>query len=317
MYQPLYFKLANKIVKAFNLRLSDINGKKVGNQLQGNSIIRQLLRTNDPFLVSRYGTTEARFLLDVKRNGEQKEITNYIWNLWKLSGVYPPDWNTAIQFFNAYSSVIPKIDVLGVRSSPEEFISWRLEEELIHEFPGPQRFIDIEALSPFNLDNPWTHELEGKKVLIVHPFVKTMSKQYQRRKELFTHPDFLPEFNPIWLRAPQTLGKEQDLKHGNSWMDSFTSVASEIDTLDFDVALIGCGAYGLPLGGVIKDSGRQALHIGGVLQVFFGVKWNRWRIEAALKLSDSVYKNWVWPSKEETPENATEVENSVYWKPAD
>jgi threonine dehydrogenase-like Zn-dependent dehydrogenase len=36
----------------------------------------------------------------------------------------------------------------------------------------------------------------------------------------------------------------------------------EIGKIDFDVAILGCGAYGLPLAAAIKGMGKQAIHLG-------------------------------------------------------
>ena len=41
---------------------------------------------------------------------------------------------------------------------------------------------------------------------------------------------------------------------------------------NFDIALIGCGAYGFPLAAFVKGIGKKAVHIGGPLQLFFGIK---------------------------------------------
>lgn len=46
----------------------------------------------------------------------------------------------------------------------------------------------------------------------------------------------------------------------------------EIDKRDYDIALIGCGAYGFPLAAHIKRSGKKAVHLGGALQLLFGIK---------------------------------------------
>ena len=51
---------------------------------------------------------------------------------------------------------------------------------------------------------------------------------------------------------------------------------SEIDKCDYDVCLIGCGAYGFPLAAHVKHKGKQAIHLGGTLQLLFGIKGNRW-----------------------------------------
>jgi hypothetical protein len=40
--------------------------------------------------------------------------------------------------------------------------------------------------------------------------------------------------------------------------------AKDIDCLEFDVALIGAGAYGLPLAACVKRLGKKAIHMGGV-----------------------------------------------------
>lgn len=48
----------------------------------------------------------------------------------------------------------------------------------------------------------------------------------------------------------------------------------EIDKQDYDIALIGCGAYGFPLAAHIKRSGKKAIHLGGALQLLFGIKVN-------------------------------------------
>ena len=44
----------------------------------------------------------------------------------------------------------------------------------------------------------------------------------------------------------------------------------------FDIAIIGCGAYGLPLAAKLKKEGRQAIHLAGVTQLMFGIKGKRW-----------------------------------------
>jgi hypothetical protein len=54
-------------------------------------------------------------------------------------------------------------------------------------------------------------------------------------------------------------------------------MCSEISKLDFDIALIGCGGYGVPLAGFIYNKlKKQAIQIGGGLQLLFGVMGKRW-----------------------------------------
>lgn len=83
----------------------------------------------------------------------------------------------------------------------------------------------------------------------------------------------------------------------------------KIDSINYDICLIGCGAYGFPLAAYIKRQGKQAIHVGGALQLLFGIKGRRW---------DEMYQNvyneyWVRPSKNETPQTSGNVEGGCYW----
>ena len=81
----------------------------------------------------------------------------------------------------------------------------------------------------------------------------------------------------------------------------------EIDKADFDVALIGCGAYGFPLAAHCKRIGKQGIHIGGSLQLYFGIKGKRWD-------NHGLYNEfWVSPDESEQPKNLSRVEGGCYW----
>ncbi|WP_274095727.1 hypothetical protein [Riemerella anatipestifer] len=41
-----------------------------------------------------------------------------------------------------------------------------------------------------------------------------------------------------------------------TWFDALEDMKNKIDLVDFDVAIIGCGAYGLPLASYIKNKGK-------------------------------------------------------------
>lgn len=92
----------------------------------------------------------------------------------------------------------------------------------------------------------------------------------------------------------------------------------ETDRYDYDLALIGCGAYGFPLAAHCKRTGHQALHIGGVLQLLFGIKGRRWETEGIYQTDfpyAATYYNdyWVRPDESEKPAEARRVEDGCYW----
>ena len=59
-------------------------------------------------------------------------------------------------------------------------------------------------------------------------------------------------------------------------MRSLEEIEVRIKDVDFDIALIGAGAYGLPLTLYCKSLGKMALQTGGATQTLFGIMGKRW-----------------------------------------
>ena len=90
--------------------------------------------------------------------------------------------------------------------------------------------------------------------------------------------------------------------------------------IDFDIALLGCGAYGYPLAAEIKRGCRQAVHMGGAIQLMFGIMGKRWDgtrpgSDGKMRADVAKYYNddWIYPI-EEKPADADKVEYGPYWK---
>ena len=107
-----------------------------------------------------------------------------------------------------------------------------------------------------------------------------------------------------------------------TWFEALDYMYDEVMKKDFDVALIGCGAYGFPMAAHVKRSGKKAVHLGGATQLLFGIKGNRWE--------DPMYgvKEWGLPKgfytemfnpywakagKDRRPANADSIEGACYW----
>ena len=85
---------------------------------------------------------------------------------------------------------------------------------------------------------------------------------------------------------------------------------TDIQKLNFDIAIIGCGAYGFPLAAAVKRMGKQAIHLGGATQLLFGIRGNRWE-NSELRRFFNEY--WVKPGIDEIPSHAGKIENGCYW----
>lgn len=296
-----------------------------------NDRIYNLLATNKPCMIARFGTVEinciTNYLCVHSTDSYYRRIINFItdnthtpwwydkifYSLQNNAGVINADMEIAERFSERYLQDIPEIDLLACHQYYEKFMP--LREDI-------QR-VQLEMLYPFFVEKPWTRILKGKKVLVVHPFVDTIKAQYQRRELLFDNPDILPEFEIKTLKAVQTIaGTKSEF---DSWFDALKYMEDKIDKIDFDVAIIGCGAYGLPLAAHVKRIGKQAVHMAGGTQLLFGILGKRWteqyqgfwhyrpEVDISLDYCPLFNDNWVFPSVSEKPKNSERVENSCYW----
>ena len=229
------------------------------------------------------------------------------------AGVINANQEVAERFSERYLQDAPEIDLLVCHQYYEKFMPLRDDIQRVQ----------LEMLYPFFVERPWTRILKGKKVLVVHPFTDTIRSQYQKRELLFDNPDILPEFELKTLKAVQTIaGTKSEF---SSWFEALKYMENEIDKIDFDIAIIGCGAYGLPLAAHVKRIGKQAVHMAGGTQLLFGILGKRWTeqyqgywhyrpdIDISLDYHPLFNEYWVSPSQNEKPKGSEKVEDSCYW----
>ena len=63
---------------------------------------------------------------------------------------------------------------------------------------------------------------------------------------------------------------------------------------DADIVILGCGAYGFPLAAMLKNAGKQVIHLGRATQILFGIKGNRWNAHPVI--SKLFNEKWSTPS---------------------
>ena len=112
----------------------------------------------------------------------------------------------------------------------------------------------------------------------------------------------------VIVEAPSSLGRAAN----GTWSQALRETEAAIDgAFPFDAALLGCGAYGLPLAAHVVRSGASAVYVGGGLQLLFGIMGKRWADRA--EIAAVARESWVWPSPAETPPRAEIVEGGAYW----
>lgn len=290
-----------------NLGIKTYSGKHYFTATEGNDLINDLIHSDTPFFAGKFGETELRTLYTFQNEWfhlNKVRITSC--EICNNAGFFPRRIGMIKCFCKEYEEAIKQIDYLGMCLwECEEIYASLFGDSLLGAFSS-------RVLDPLLIDNPWTKALENKRVLIIHPFTESIARQYfENRKKIFKNSDlYLPEFSLLTIKAVQSIGGK-GANGFTTWFDALEYMEKEIDKMDFDIALLGCGAYGLPLGSYIKKKEKQAIYMGGCLQLLFGILGSRWENQEHVKRFINEY--WTRPTKEETPIAYSNVEGGCYW----
>lgn len=180
-----------------------------------------------------------------------------------------------------------------------------------------EQFINHFHINNFNLLNDTKFssrinrvydEMKGKKILVVSSFATLIEQQYNSGNVL-----------KLGLNFPDTLGIEgvtfpycfQNNGPDNNYFETLNKVFDMIKEKEFDIALLGCGAYGHMLTHKIhEDLDKEAIYIGGCITNLFGILSAREREHTDLVSNEF----WITHIPEEyRPDNYKTVENGCYW----
>jgi len=263
------------------------------------------ISSNVPTAVVRFGGTEMKSFRKYEYNTIHHKHLNFqseVDKLCALSGFFPNDVSLINRFCELNIELLDNTDAIG---------NWDLpyEHYFIKKYMKNPIQTELDWLEPYNVEHPWSSALEGKRVLVIHPFAESIKKQYENnRRKLFENQSILPDFELHCLKAVQSLGGVPDVPFEN-WFDALESMYAEAMKTDFDVSIIGAGAYGMPLALRIKKAGKIAIHLGGATQMLFGIYGKRW--EESRK--DLINENWIKPLETERSVNYGSVEGGCYW----
>lgn len=294
------------------------NWKMFSTKDYANKLIYEKLIAEEPCMIARFGANELSCLVNYLGISNKKQYKSY----WKYINSQSPEWwwekslikqmqthagffpgkiDKIEQFCELMLNDIKEVDILG---------SWLKEEVFFQKELEPAKKVVLEDLEPFFCNYPWTQALEGKKVLIVHPFAETIELQYKKRDVLFKN-NLLPKFELKTIKAVQSIaGIKTEF---SDWFEALESMKNKIDQVDYDICIIGAGAYGFPLAAHVKRRGKKAIHLAGVTQLLFGIKGKRWETYVVWPYTNLYNEYWVRPHENEKPQNANLIEGACYW----
>lgn len=280
--------------------LQSYNGVKILKGESADECLVKAIESGNPFMAGRFGATEcSTFVRYLEMEmGIRKDFGPWMDAMTLYSGFFPKREQDLKQYCEMIKDVYGAVDILAPMGTLGE-------RYVIKKYCSNPVLIDLGTYDPFC---SWVRSLKGKKILVIHPFINTIKKQYEHIEKIYPGGE-VPRFSLEIIKAVQSIGGENN--RYLSWFDALESMKKQIETKDFDIALVGCGAYGFPLAVHIKRMGRQAVHIGGALQLFFGIKGKRWENQEYVRKYINEY--WVNPSEEETPSVSEKIEGGCYW----
>ena len=216
------------------------------------------------------------------------------------AGIRPRNKESYHLFARLCREAMDALDLQGVWSSGYEAVC-------IGE--GTQReFFNVEITGPDGANpNHWLCSLQGKRVLVVSPFDVTIQKQIPRLAEVWPKSDWMSGTEFRSVPFPYLI----DEGFPETWWEVYERLGKIVSAGNYDVALFGCGGLGLPFAHLAKKAGRVGIHLGGHLQLIFGIygkrhleqEWHRKHINEA----------WVRPEAGEVAKTAGRVEGGCYW----
>lgn len=275
-----------------NIKINPKDGNNYANKLDiqnANKRICKWIADGTPFSVIR---TRAEDPIIYKRNNRIPLDIRDLRLLFMNAGLYPYNNQQVIRhFITEYENAYKTMDIFCYHSVN----TYELYEHNIKKY-NPQCIKSNYKLSqfPLNIQNSWIHQLANKKVLVVSPFDITIAKQHKKGIGL-------PKSKLIIYKAVQSIAGN---KVHNSWIESLNIMKNDISKLDFDIAIIGCGAYTAPLCAYIKKIGKQAIQLGGGMNIIFKIISGRYK---------STDPDWVHCDELEKPKNYMKIEKGCYW----
>lgn len=285
---------------------------------QANDYVReQIHQAKNGLMVSKWGTMELgnvcsllsdelhiplKDICEAKVSYDRAGSVTWLVN---NAGFFPNSLPAGKKFAHLALEDASEIDILG---------SYVQHEYYVRSYTEKAKKINLNGYyAPFLWENPWTKELKGKKVLVIHPFAETIKKQYEKREHLFENPDILPEFEKLTvIKAVQSIAGNSSETGFKDWFEALDFMKNQMDQSDYEIALIGCGAYGMSLAAHAKRQGKIAVHMAGWTQMLFGIYGNRW-IEDQPEFKKYINEYWTRPGIDERPKNAEKVEGGCYW----
>jgi hypothetical protein len=285
--------------------------------LEMQRVIIECQSNNKPFFIVRLSGNEPNLCSIAFANAMPPRYL--LQNMLLVAGIQFPSANCFHEYVKTYTESFKRCDMVGVWTGGSMLEQTRAFYNIIYQNPERAwRPFTATALEPYYSmhDERYAFDsiFKNKKVLILTSHSKTIKSQIPNLKNIFKKPVFHETTSFFVQKTPQQNGGSHD---NRSWKLHFEELKTKVENIkntffDFDIALVSCGGFGMPISDYIRsDLGKSVIYVGGALQLFFGVMGSRW--EKSERIQEHVNSYWVRPLEVDRPSNPEYCEQSCYW----
>jgi len=286
-------------------------------RLRQETAIRNLLLRAGPWAMGKIGTSELLMLEYASRWIRLPWPPNASWHrptarLHNTGGLFPVTKQIFERFVAEFPDAVRSLDLVAQWQTPGTYEAVLEKNVLDRLCPQAIRagFYFLRILNP---RAPWLDDLARFRWLVIHPFEKTIRTQLPHLHELGVYADSVrpvlkQKVRDTLILAPPQFSYMTPPRH-RDWFKVLAHLQQEMEKKmdDFDIALVGAGAWSLPLVAHAKKIGKKGMHLGGSLQLMFGIKGGRFDC-------NGIYNpRWIRPLPEDRPANCHLMENGAYW----
>ena len=301
------------------------------------SIKTSLIQSSYPIMIGKIGANELLIIYQTIQI-MQKHLLDYSPDIKRegclTAGIFPPTKEGFIIYVNNYLDAIKSMNIMASWNDRileiEEYVwnNYVIKDKLLNK-PEKEIYglVDLCTLESFYTEPQywWQNLYENKTILIITPFVKSIQTQLSLDKR---DKVWRGKWNGFWSKNinfkyvkfphPYYISSEEDKTSYPQSLDLLMKkYQTEIDSIgDFDIALVGTGAYSILLCDYIKSiKKKNAFHLGGGLQMMCGVYGHRWEpsFNKSPFLKEYINDDWIRPLPEEIPPMYNAQENGAYF----
>ena len=250
-------------------------------------------------------------------NGQQTKVVQFLELLRNSAGIHITNPESLMKYTNTYIKAIGNCDLLGTMEKAsyqmcEPFYTW-----CQNNIPSKEIFPAC-CLEPFyffepciyntGTDSDFSSRIEGKTLLIISSHVNTIRQQLSKLDHIFSPYKIFKNNTFIIVKPPMGIGDTS-----KEWSNHFEAFKDNVSRQEFDVALVSCGGYGMPICDYIyTDMKRSCIYMGGALQLFFGIMGRRWETNEVVQKFRN--EHWVYPLESDVPAKYKVCEGGCYWR---